>query len=106
MAIWTYPTVPLLQQDLIQNPNVYPNKRFDAALGRNINVNNVRVDLWGGPTGTYVFPVHSTTNASSLCFSANDALAGTGAQKVHIHYLDTNYIEQEESVSHERDDSC
>lgn len=31
--------------------------------------------------------------------SANDTLAGTGMRKVHIHYLDSNYVPHEEIVN-------
>lgn len=31
--------------------------------------------------------------------SANDTLAGTGIQKIHIHYLDSNYVSHEEIVN-------
>jgi hypothetical protein len=94
------PEVPLLQLDLINNANnYYPNKFFDLASGRRINVNNVRTDIWGGPTDTYVFPAAGGIQMSVVSSSANDTLAGTGAQKVHIHYLDASYVKHEEVIS-------
>lgn len=97
--IWTYPEVPLLQQDLISSAKLYyPNKDWDFSIGRNNSVNNVRIDLWEGPTGTYVFPT-TGIQMQVVSSSANDTLAGTGAQKVHIHYLDSNYNYNVETIN-------
>lgn len=92
--------LPLLQENLIGNANnYYPNKSFGFMVGtKTATVQNVRVDLWDGPTGTYVFPA-SPIQMSVVSSSASDTLAGTGVQKVHIHYLDTNYVEQSEVIS-------
>lgn len=99
MTIKVYPEVPLLQQDLINHNSYYPNKFFDLASGRRTNVNNIRTDIWGGPTTTYVFPPAGGIQMSFVSTSANDTLAGTGAQKVHIHYLDSSYNDQTEIVN-------
>jgi len=105
MAIWTYPEVPLLQQDIIGNSHhYYPNKTRGFVFGRAPDVDNVRVDLWEGslsaygPSTTYVFPTVAQ-QMTIVSASANDTLAGTGVQKIMIHYLDNNYAVQTETVS-------
>lgn len=97
--ITPYPAVPILQQDLIGHGSYYPNKFFDLASGRRSTVNNVRTDIWGGPTTTYVFPPAGGIQMSIVSSSANDTLAGTGSQKVHIHYLDNLYAVHEEIIN-------
>lgn len=90
---------PILQQDLINNANSgQSNRSFGYAFGRNSLVQNVLCDLWDGPTCTYVFPATSQQMAVSST-SAADSLAGTGIQKIIIHYLDTNYLEKTEIVN-------
>lgn len=96
--ITTSPNLPFLQQDLINHSGIYPNRGFDFVLGSNSNVNNTRVDLWEGPTGVYVFPA-TAIQMRVVSTSANDTAAGTGARTVHIHYLDTNYLEGVEVVT-------
>lgn len=97
--IATYPEVPLLQEELIGNANnYYPTKARGWVFGRAPIVNNTRVDLWEGPTGTYVFPA-AAIQMQVVSTSANDTLAGTGAQKIHIHYLDNNYAPQSTQVN-------
>lgn len=90
---------PFLQQDLIGNV-AYPqlNRTRGFVFGRAPVVNNVRVDLWEGPTGTYVFPTVAQRMAV-VSTSASDTLAGTGMQKLMIHYLDANYAPQIEIVT-------
>lgn len=89
---------PLLQQDLIDNAkNGYPDKSFGFVFGRATTVNDTVKDLWAGPTANYVFP----TVGQQMRFvstSANDTLSGTGVQKMHIHYLDSNYVPHVETV--------
>ena len=99
MSTEVYPEVPFLQQDLINYDGAYPSKGFDFVLGSNSSVNNVRVDLWEGPTGTYVFPPAGGIQMRVVSTSANDTLAGTGAQVVHIHYLDNTYAMQEVQIN-------
>lgn len=97
--------IPLLQQDLIGNThNYYPTKQRGFVFGRAPVVNNVRVDLWEGKDAggvaipTYTFPtVGQQMQVKST--SASDTAAGTGAQKIHIHYLDSNYKVQNEQVT-------
>lgn len=105
MTIVRVPDVPLLQQDLIGNAdNYYSNKERGFVFGRAPDVDNVRVDLWEGslstygPSTTYVFPAAAQQMTVSST-SANDTLAGTGVQKIHIHYLDTNYAPQIEVIN-------
>lgn len=89
---------PLLQQDLIDNANDgYSNRAFGFVFGRNTNVDNAVVDLWEGPTGTYVFPTVGQ-QMEVVSTSANDTIAGTGVQKVHIHYLDSDYVPHVETI--------
>lgn len=91
--------LPPLQQDLIGNArNYYPDKTRGFVFGRAPAVQNARVDLWEGPTTTYVFPV-APIQMAVVSTSASDTLAGVGLQKVLIHYLDTNYAPQVETVS-------
>ena len=88
-----------LQQDLIgntRNPDIF--RVEDSVVGRRTGVNNTRVDLWEGPTGTYVFPV-SAIGMQVVSSSANDAAAGTGVQIVHFHYLDQNYAPKFEQIT-------
>lgn len=88
----------MIDPRVIDNPVFgYPNRSLGYVFGRNTNVDNVVVDLWEGPTGSYVFP----TVAQQMRFvstSANDTIAGTGIQKIHIHYLDANYLPKIEIV--------
>ncbi len=90
---------PILQQDLINNANSGQTGRsFGYVFGRNSLVQNVLCDLWDGPTCAYVFPTVAQQMAISSS-SANDTLAGTGIQKIIIHYLDNLYQEQTEILS-------
>ena len=99
MTITAYPAVPLLQPDLIGNTkNYYPTKARGFVFGRAPDVNNVKVELWGGPTGTYVFPA-AAQQMRIVSTSAADTLAGAGIQKVLVHYLDVNYAIQAETLS-------
>lgn len=90
---------PFLQQDLIGNEN-YPQqgRTRGFVFGRAPNVDNVRVDMWEGPTGTYVFPTAGVQMAV-VSSSASDASAGTGMQQLMIHYLDADYAVKVETVT-------
>lgn len=82
---------PILQESLIGNANnYYPNKKTNFVIGRSSSVNNALVDLWEGPTPTYVFPTVGQ-QFSVVSTSANDTAAGTGARTVIIHALDSSY---------------
>ena len=88
-----------LQQDMIDNVSTnQTNRAFGHVFGRNNVVNNTRCDLWEGPTCVYVFPV-TPQRMSIVSTSADDAIAGTGIQKVIVRYLDDAYIARTEIVS-------
>lgn len=90
---------PILQQDLIDNAKSGQTGRtFGYVFGRRTIVNNALCDLWDGPTCTYVFPA-AAQQMAFVSSSASDTLAGTGVQKMHIHYLDGNYTPQQETVT-------
>lgn len=92
-------TKPILQQELINHlTHGYTNRNFGYVFGRNTNVDNAVVDLWEGPTGTYVFPTVGQ-QMKFVSSSANDTLAGSGVQKIHIHYLNSNHIPLTETVN-------
>lgn len=83
--------IPLLQQDLIGNTNsYYPGRAFNNVIGRAPVVNNTRIDMWEGPTATYVFPTVGQ-QMSLVSTSANDTALGSGIQTVYVHALDANY---------------
>lgn len=91
-------TLPL-QQDLLNNPNsLQPTRTFGYVYGRNNLVQNVRCDLWEGPTCTYAFPAAAQQMAVSSS-SASDAAASTGCQQVMVHYLDNAYAVHTETVT-------
>lgn len=82
---------PTLKQDLINNINSgQTNRTFGYMFGRNAAVQNVKCDLWEGPTCTYVFPTVAQQMAVSSS-NAADTSAGTGCQQVEIHYLNNLY---------------
>lgn len=64
--------------------------RFDMPCKRTATVQNVRVDLWDGPTGLYVPPA-APIQMQLVSANAADTAAGTGVRSVHIRYLDANY---------------
>lgn len=74
----------------------YPDKERLFIAGRAIAVGDVRVDLWEGPTGVYVFPA-TAQQMRLVSTSASDTLAGTGLQRVILHYLDNAYVERNET---------
>lgn len=91
--------LPILQQDLIGNAhNYYPQRTFGFALGKNNNVNNVRTDLWTGPTITYVFPA-AAQQMQIVSTSANDTAAGTGVRTIIMDYLDGSYNPQQAIIT-------
>lgn len=66
--------------------------------GRNLNItaDTVSQIIWSGGN-TYPFPTSAQT-LEIVSNSANDTLAGTGAQKVIVEGLDANWIKQEIEV--------
>lgn len=104
MAINTYPTVPLLQRDLIDDGDgYYPSKIAFEVEGAGTGVNNTDVDVANigaaGAAANYVFPAAGGIQMSVISTSANDAAAGTGIRTVTIHYLDASYNAQQETVT-------
>lgn len=84
---------------LIGNTQYGPTNRTRGFnFGRNSNVNNTLVTLWNGPTAIYVFPTVGQ-QMRVVSSSASDTSAGTGVRSVMIHYLDSNYTEQTETVT-------
>lgn len=74
-----------------------PNHRPIRVNGLNPDIDNVREDLiYGG--GTYVFPAVAQ-QMEVVSTSASDTLAGSGVQKIEIHWLDENYNEFDEEIS-------
>lgn len=99
MTITIYPNIPFLQEDLIDSgQGIYPDKARVFVTGENPAVNNAPLTIWPGPTAKYVNPA-SAIQMSVVSTSASDTVAGAGAQKVTIEYLDQNYVEQTETVS-------
>jgi hypothetical protein len=85
---------PMLQQDMINNANSSQvTRHFGYVFGRNPAVQNVRCDLWSGPTCKYVFPTIAMQMAV-VSSSVNDSAAGTGCRTVYVHYLDDAYAVQ------------
>lgn len=62
------------------------------------DVDDVLRDMWDGPTALYVFPTVAQ-QMRVVSTSANDASAGTGVQKIEIHYLDADYNAKSEIVT-------
>ena len=104
MAINTYPSVPLLQKDLIDDgAGYYPNKIAFDVEGECDTVNNTRVDVTNigaaGAGAPYVFPPAGGIQMSVISTSANDAAAGSGVQQVEMHYLDSTGASQVETIT-------
>ena len=98
MSINTYPNVPFLDRGLIDYDGIYPNRSMLKIFGKAPDVDNTYVDVWEGPTTTYVFPA-AAQQMHVVSTSASDTSAGTGTRTVKIHYLDANYAEQVETVT-------
>lgn len=86
--------VPVLQQELIGSArDYYPDRERGFTFGKKTGLNNTRADLWLGPTALYVFPA-APIQMQIVSSSASDSAAGTGVQRLHIHYLDRQYRPQ------------
>ena len=85
---------------LIDNiKNWYSDKTFWFVFWkRTTNVQNAVVDLWDWPTATYVFPTVAQ-QMRVISSNANDTAWWTWCRKVHIHYLDNNYLIKDEIVT-------
>lgn len=91
-------TIPFFQQNLIGHAsNYYPSRSPVRIFGKRINVNNIRLSIWEGPTAEYVPPA-SGIQLQVSSTSAEDSSSGTGVQQLHIHYLNSNYEEASETV--------
>lgn len=91
--------MPTLQQDLIGSAiNNYPTRTRGFVFGRAPAVQNTAVDIWEGPTATYVFPP-AAVQMTVVSTNAADAAAGTGVRQIMIHYLDVNYAIRTEYVT-------
>ena len=66
-------------------------------FGAASDVDNAIEDVWS-VGGMYVFPT-AAMQMEIVSSSANDTLAGTGVQKVLIHYLDGSHNEQTEIIN-------
>ena len=90
---------PSLNLQTIDNPNSgQPQRQFIFVFGRKTNLENVRCDVWEGPTCQYVFPT-GPMQMRIVSASANDAAAGTGVRTVEITYLNGSYVEQTETLT-------
>ncbi len=68
-------------------------------LGNNDDTSTSIEDMWEGTTsGLYVFPTVGGIQMEVVSSSVNDTAAGTGVQRVMIHYLDQFYIQKFEFV--------
>lgn len=56
-------------------------------------------DIWAGTATTLPIPPDAGEQMEVLSTSASDTLAGTGAQKVTIHYIDAVGAEKQETVN-------
>lgn len=64
-----------------------------------IDTTTVPEDVWGG-SGPYTgFPATAVETLTVVSTSANDTLAGTGAQKIRVIGLDTNYNVLQEDIN-------
>lgn len=100
----SYPNVPILQKDLIDDgTGYYPNKIAFDVEGEGTLFNNTRLDVTNigaaGAGAVYVFPAAGGIQMAVRSSSASDASAGTGIRTVLIHYLDANYAMRSETVT-------
>lgn len=67
-------------------------------IGRNIDVDNVREDLWS-EGGLYQSPPSGGIQMSVQSTSANDIAGGTGVRRIQIDYLDGAGLQKREVVN-------
>lgn len=98
--------LPLCDPLLIGNVNnYYPTRIPFDVQGFGTGVNNTRVDVCNIGTAEacapYVFPPAGGIQMRVISTSTNDdgSPAGTGVRTVTIHYLDTNYTVQQETLT-------
>lgn len=64
-----------------------------------VDTGTVPEDVWGG-SGVYTgFPASASETITAVSTSANDTLAGTGAQRIRVIGLDTNYNVLSEDIN-------
>ncbi|KKN75202.1 hypothetical protein LCGC14_0383610 [marine sediment metagenome] len=69
-------------------------------IGNNDDTSTSLEDMWEGTTsGIYVFPAAGGIQMEVVSGSIDDASAGSGVQKVMIHYLDDEYKQKDEIVT-------
>ena len=69
-------------------------------LGNNDDTSTSIEDMWEGTTSDlYVFPPAGGIQMEIVSSSPNDTSAGSGVQKVMLHYLDTNYLQKTEIIT-------
>jgi hypothetical protein len=73
-----------------------PTRSSWSNVGYNGDVDNVEEDLWS-QGGKYVFP-DAEMQMEVFSADAADDIAGTGVQKVLIHYLDSGFVEHFEEL--------
>lgn len=88
---------------VISNPYLYliaegkiPDHEVGIILGERLNVSTAVFDDLNSGFGA---EPHTPSGARVVSSSAGDSGAGTGAQKVHLCYLDANWAEKEEVVT-------
>lgn len=70
-----------------------------TGMNTDVDTTSVPEDIWGG-SGLYTgFPVSTVEALSVVSTSASDAAAGVGARTVLVVGLDTNWVEQEETIT-------
>lgn len=90
---------PQLNLQTIDMPNNGQTQRqFGFVFGRKNNLENVRCDVWEGPTCQYVFP-SAPMQMRIVSTSASDAAAGTGVRTMEITFLDANYVQKTETIT-------
>ncbi len=65
-------------------------------IGYSSAITTTETDIWS-KGGTYVFPT-SGSRMSVVSTSGSDTSTGTGAQKVYLYYLNSNYISGSEEI--------
>lgn len=73
------------------------NLKVFSKIGLNEDVDNLEETLWS-VGGTYVWP-SSGQRMEVVSSSINDTLLGSGARSVRIIYLDSNFVEHQETVN-------
>lgn len=75
-----------------------PGHKVYTIAGRKDNIDNTTLDDISQVPATTIVPNPGGIQLELVSSSANDTIAGTGAQQVEIHYLDVDGLEQNEIV--------